>query len=90
MWVLRPDQAVGDVHARLLQRRAHSMLRGLVEAGLELHERRDLLAPLGRADQRLDDGAVAGGAVQRQLDGEHLGVRDACRTNSSTDVANES
>jgi hypothetical protein len=49
---LQPDQAVDDVHAGLLQRRAHSMLACLVEAGLQLDQRGHLLAPLGGPDER--------------------------------------
>ena len=41
----------------------------LVESGLELHERHDLLARFGGADQGGDDRAVAGRAVERDLDG---------------------
>ena len=50
------------------------MLRLLVEAGLELHQRNDLLAPLGSTDERGDDRAVTGGPVQGELDGKDLRV----------------
>ena len=46
----------------------------LVEARLDLDEGEHLLAGLGRVDQRLDDRAVAAGAVERLLDGEHVRV----------------
>ena len=72
---LQADQAVDDVHARLLERPGPPDVRLLVEAGLELDQGGHLLAALGRADQRLDDRACrTRGAVERLLDGEHLGV----------------
>jgi hypothetical protein len=42
--------AIGDVHARLLELPANRTLR-LVEPGAQLHQARDLLARLRRADQ---------------------------------------
>ena len=71
---LQPDQAVDDVHAGLLELARPHDVRGLVEARLHLDEREHLLARLGRVDERLHDGAVAGGAVQRLLDGQHVRV----------------
>ena len=50
------------------------MLLRFVEAGLQLDQRRDVLAVLGGLHQRLDDRAVAAGAVERLLDGQHVGV----------------
>ena len=47
----------------------------LVEAGLQLHQGRDVLAPVGGLDQGRDDGAVLAGAVEGLLDGQHVGVR---------------
>ena len=87
---LEADEPVDDVHAGLLERAGPADVRRLVEARLELDQDRHLLAPLGRPDQRLDDRAVARGAVERELDGQHLGVADAWRMNSSTDVENDS
>ncbi len=60
--------------ARLLQLPGPGDVGLFVEAGLELDEDGDLLAPLGRPDERFDDGAVARRAVQRLLDRQHLGV----------------
>ena len=71
---LQPDQAVDHVHARLLQRARPGDVGLLVEPRLDLDQRDDLLAGLGRVDQRVDDRRVAGGAVQRLLDREHLRV----------------
>ena len=71
---LEADEAVDDVHAGVLQRARPLDVGGLVEAGLELDDRRDLLAVLGGADQRADDRRVGAGAVERLLDGEHVGI----------------
>jgi hypothetical protein len=46
----------------------------LVEARLELDKRGDRLASLRGIDQRADDRAVIGGAVERLLDGQHVGI----------------
>ena len=68
------DDAVGDVHACLLESPRRLDVRPLVEARLQFDEHRDLFAFLGRVDQRLDDRAVAGGAIDRDLDREHAWV----------------
>ena len=47
---------------------------GLIEAGLEFDQRGHRLAGLGRLAQRIDDGAVAAGAIQRLLDRQHVRV----------------
>ena len=71
---LEPDDAVDDVDARLLQLAGPRDVVDLVEAGLDLDDREHLLARLGRVDEGVDDGRVAGGPVERLLDREHLGV----------------
>src|SRR5690625_5846985 len=54
----------------------------LVEAGLDLDDGEHLLAGLGRVDEGVDDRGVAGGAVERLLDREHVD-RKSTRLNSS-------
>ena len=71
---LEPDHPVDHVHAGLLQRAGPHDVVLLVEPGLELHQRGDLLAVLGRAFESPDDRASAAGAVERLLDRQHLGV----------------
>ena len=72
---LQPDEAVDDVHPRLLQHPRPGDVRRLVEARGELDERHHLLARLGGGDERADDRAVrARGAVEGLLDGEDVGV----------------
>ena len=56
---LQPEEAVDDVHAALLERARPLDVRLLVEARLQLDERRHLLAVLGRARERLHDRRVA-------------------------------
>ena len=72
---LEPDDAVGDVDARLLECARPDDVRLLVEARLELDERDDLLPGLRGVEQSPDDGAPgAGRPVEGDLDGEHVGV----------------
>ena len=56
---LEPDQAVHDVGAGALQLARPDDVRLFVEAGLDLDQDDDLLAALGRPDERLDDRRVA-------------------------------
>ena len=60
---------------RLLHHLGQADVGLLVEARLEFHHHGDLLAVVGRLQQRVHDGAVRGGAVQGHLDPKHLGVR---------------
>ena len=73
-WVLRPDHAVDDVDAGLLQALGPGDVALLVETGLELDQDRHLDAPLGRPDEVLGDDRVTGRAVQGHLDREDVGV----------------
>ena len=68
------EQAIGDMDPRLFEPTGPPDVRGLVESGLELDEHGDLLALFGRLDAGIDDRATAGGAVERDLDGQHVGV----------------
>ena len=71
---LQPHQPVHHVRARLLEHPRPVDIVRLVEARLQLHQRDHLLAVLRRVDQRLYDGRVAAGAVERHLDRQHLRV----------------
>ena len=71
---LQPHDAVDDVDARLLERLGPDDVVLLVEARLQLHEDGDLLAVLGRADERRDDRRFGPGPVERHLDRERLRV----------------
>ncbi len=71
---LQPDQPVDDVAARLLQLAGPADVGLLVEPGLDLDDHQHLLAGLGGIDQGVDDRGVAGGAVQRLLDREHVRI----------------
>ena len=71
---LEADEAVDHVHARLLQCARPLDVGLFVEARLDLDERDDLLAGLGGVDERVDDRGVAGRAVQRLLDRQHVRV----------------
>ena len=71
---LEPDQAVDDVAAGLLELAGPADVGLLVEAGLDLDDHQHLLAGLGGVDERVDDRGVAGGAVERLLDRQHVRV----------------
>ena len=71
---LEPDDAVDDVDARVLELAGPRDVGLLVEAGLDLHQGQHLLAGLGGVDERVDDGAVPAGPVQRLLDRQHVRV----------------
>jgi hypothetical protein len=71
---LQAHQAVDDVHTRLLELARPDDVGRLVEARLDLHQSEHLLAAFGGVDERLNDRAVARGAVERLLDGEHVRV----------------
>ena len=71
--------------------RAHSMLRALVEARLELHDADRLLARLGRLDQRRDERASRPTSRYTViLIASTSGSSTACSTNRSTLAANDS
>ena len=55
---------------------------GLVEARLQLDKGGDRLAVLGRLAQRLDDGRILRGAVERVLDRHDIGVARRLREES--------
>ena len=71
---LEADQAVDHVHTGLFELARPDDVVGLVESRLDLDECEDLLAGLGRVDERLDDRAVARCAVQGLLDREDVRV----------------
>ena len=71
---LEADDAVDDVHAHLFERPGPPDVGLLVEARLQLDDRRHLLAVLGGLNERRHDGAVAAGAIEGLLDPEHRRV----------------
>ena len=70
----QPDHAVDDVHPRLLQLPGPGDVVLLVETSLDLHHCEHLFSRLGGLDEGIDDGGVAGGAVQGLFDGQHRGI----------------
>ena len=71
---LEPFHAVNHLHAGAFQVPGPFDIPRLVEAGLELDDRRDVFAPSGRPLQCGDDRAVAAGAVEGLLDRQHVRV----------------
>ncbi len=71
---LELDEAIDHLHAGAFQIARPFDVGLLVEARLELDQRGDGLAGFRRLDQRLDDGAVLGGAIERLLDRHDVGV----------------
>ena len=68
---LEAEDAVDDVAAGFLEAARHDDVVLLVEARLDLHEHRDLLAVAGSVGERRDDRRLARDAVERLLDGEY-------------------
>ena len=71
---LEAYEAVDDVHSFALERLRPADVALFVEARLELDEGGDLLAVGRRLHECVDHGGVAADAVERRLDGEHVGV----------------
>ena len=71
---LELDEAEDDLRAGALEIARPLDVGLLVEARLELDQRHDRLAGLGRLGQRRDDRAVVRGAVERLLDGHDIGI----------------
>ena len=72
---LQVEESKHDVHTGPLHLPRPADVVGLVEPRLEFHQRRDVLARLGRGHEGAGDGGVATGAIERLLDGEHPGIR---------------
>ena len=68
------DDAVDHVHAGAFQLARPHDVRILIEARFDFDERKHLLAGMGGVNQRVDNRRIAGRAVQRLLDGEHLRI----------------
>ena len=71
---LQLDEAVDDLRAGALEIARPADVGLLVEARLELDQRRHRLARFGRLDQRAHDRAVGRGAIERLLDRHDIGI----------------
>ena len=71
---LESGDAEGDVSADALELGGPVQVAFLVETGLDLHDAGDLLALLGGADQRLDEGRIVADAIGGHLDRHGLRV----------------
>ena len=67
------DDAVKNLHARFLQISRPANVGGFVEARLQLDHHGDFLFR-GGFDQRANDGRILAGAIERLLDGKHIGI----------------
>ena len=72
---LQAHQPVDHLDPGLFQPPGPGHVTGLVEAGLELHEHRDVLPAAGRLEQGVHHRRAISGAVQGDLDGDHVRVR---------------
>ena len=66
--------AVNHVGPQVFQAAGPLDVAGLVEAGPQLHQHGHFLAALRRPAQGADDGRIAAGAIERLLDGQHVGI----------------
>src|SRR5450755_4506703 len=71
---LESEYPVHDMGARFLQLGRDVDVGLLIEAGAQLYNDRDILAPLCRFHQRIDNGRVVAGPIQRLLDRQHLRI----------------
>ena len=71
---LQFDEAEHDLRAGALEIARPADVGLLVEARLQLDQRGDRLAGLGRLDQRAHDRAVGRGAIERLLDRDDVGI----------------
>lgn len=60
--------------ARLFHFPSPSDIVGLIEAGFEFDQNRDLFFIAGGGDEGVEEGGVAAGAVESHLNGENLGI----------------
>src|SRR2546430_6466320 len=70
----QPHHAIDDMGARFLELSGPANIGGLVEAGAQFDQSGDLLAIIGGLDQRLDDGRITAGAIERNLERKHLWI----------------
>ena len=71
---LELDEAVDDLRAGAFQIARPADIGFLVEARLQFDQRGHRLAGFRRFDQRPDDRRFGGGAVERLLDRDHVGI----------------
>ena len=71
---LETDEPVDHVHARAFELAGPDDVRLLIKASLHLDKSCHLLALLGRAYERRDDGRVLRGAIEGLFDGEHVRI----------------
>ncbi len=71
---LQAQQAVHHVHAVFFQLARPLDVALFVEARFQLQQHRDLLAVFHRLQQGVHDRRVAAHAVERDLDGQHIGI----------------
>ena len=68
------QEAEHDLHASAFHVAREADIRGFVKSGFQFNQRRHRLAQFRRLDQRLDDRAVFGCAIQSLLDRHHIWV----------------
>ncbi len=68
------DDAVNDVGACFLEPPRPLNIGRFIETRAQFYNCRDLLAGIGRVNQRLDDRRVTAGTIKRDLHGKHLRI----------------
>ena len=76
---LEVHEAEHDVNAGAFHLPGPDDVVGLVEAGFELDERGDVFAIVGGFGEGFDDGAIAAGAIESLLDGQHVRIAGGLR-----------
>src|ERR1043166_5129157 len=68
------DYSVNNVRARFLETPRPLNIASLVKTRAQLDNSGHLFTSIGCVDQCSDNGRIAAGAIQRDLDGEHLRI----------------
>ena len=71
---LQPDHTIDDMRASLFQPACPLNVDRFVEARAQFDDSGHLFARIGRIDEDRDNGRIAAGAIQRDLDGKHLRI----------------
>src|SRR5206468_2841745 len=68
------DHAIDDVGPGFLELPGPANIGGFIEPRAQFHQSGDLLAVVGGLDQRLDDGRITAGAIERNLERQNLRI----------------
>ena len=80
------NKSVYDLYSSAFQITSQPQIGLLIKAGLDLHQRSDVLAIFSRLNKRRNDWGIVRGAVKRLLDRNHLRVRSGLPDKFNNDI----